>query len=234
MSNALKTTLLLGLLTGLLMWVGQLVGGMQGMTLMFVFAAVMNLGSYWFSDRIVLAAYGARELSEQDAPDLFRVVRELAAGAHMPMPRVYLIPSESPNGAATLAGVVLMVARMAQWAALFGGFRRDEREEGGGALGFILLVVLAPLAAMLIQLAISRAREYQADATGAQLSHAPGSLASALEKIAAASDRIPLSAGPATAHLWIVNPLRGNWLARLFSTHPPIEERVRRLRAMAY
>ena len=282
MSNALKTTLLLGLLTGLLMWVGQLVGGMQGMTLMLVFAIVMNLGSYWFSDRIVLAAYGARALSEQDAPDLFRVVRELAAGAHMPMPRVYLIPSESPNAfatgrspehaavavtegimrlltldelrgvlahelshvrnrdtlisaiAATLAGVVLMVARMAQWAALFGGLRRDEREEGGGALGFIFLVVLAPLAAMLIQLAISRAREYQADASGAQLSHAPRSLASALEKIGAVSGRIPLSAGPATAHLWIVNPLRGNWLARLFSTHPPIEERVRRLRAMAY
>ena len=282
MSNALKTTLLLGLLTGLLMWVGQLVGGMQGMTLMLVFAIVMNLGSYWFSDRIVLAAYGARALSEQDAPDLFRVVRELAAGAHMPMPRVYLIPSESPNAfatgrspehaavavtegimrlltldelrgvlahelshvhnrdtlisaiAATLAGVVLMVARMAQWAALFGGFRRDEREEGGGVLGFLALVVVAPLAATLIQLAISRAREYQADASGAQLSHAPGSLASALEKIGAASSRIPLSAGPATAHLWIVNPLRGNWLASLFSTHPPIEERIRRLRAMAY
>ena len=282
MSNALKTTLLLGLLTGLLMWVGQLVGGMQGMTLMLVFASVMNLGSYWFSDRIVLAAYGARALSEQDAPDLFRVVRELAVGAHMPMPRVYSIPSESPNAfatgrspehaavavtegimrlltldelrgvlahelshvhnrdtlisaiAATLAGVVLMVARMAQWAALFGGLRRDEREEGEGALGFIFLVVLAPLAAMLIQLAISRAREYQADASGAELSHAPRSLASALEKIGAVSGRIPLSAGPATAHLWIVNPLRGNWLARLFSTHPPIEERIRRLRAMAY
>ena len=282
MSNALKTTLLLGLLTGLLMWVGQLVGGTQGLAFGLVLAAAMNLGSYWFSDRIVLAAYGARELGEQDAPDLFRVVRELAAGAHMPMPRVYLIPSASPNAfatgrspehaavavtegimrlltldelrgvlahelshvhnrdtlisaiAATLAGVVLMVARMAQWAALFGGLRRDEREEGPGALGFIALVVVAPLAATLIQLAISRAREYQADASGAQLSHAPQSLASALEKIGAVSGRIPLSAGPATAHLWIVNPLRGNWLASLFSTHPPIEERIRRLRAMAY
>src|SRR3989475_4879173 len=283
MSNALKTTLLLGLLTGLLMWVGQLVGGMQGLVFGLVLAAVMNLGSYWFSDRIVLAAYGAREVSEQDAPDLFRIVRELAAGAHMPMPRVYLIASDSPNAfatgrspehaavavtegilrllsldelrgvlahelshvrnrdtlisaiAATLAGVVLMVARMAQWAAIFGGLRRDEREEGGeGVLGFLFLVILAPLAATLIQLAISRSREYQADASGAELSHAPGSLASALEKIGAASGRIPLSAGPATAHLWIVNPLRGNWLASLFSTHPPIEERIRRLRAMAY
>src|SRR5712692_6113300 len=282
MSNALKTTLLLGLLTGLLMWVGQLVGGMQGLVLGLVLAAVMNLGSYWFSDRIVLRMYGAQELPPEQAPELYRIVRELAAGAHMPMPRVYLIPSDSPNAfatgrspdhaavavtagimrlltpdelrgvlahelshvhnrdtlisavAATLAGVVLMVARMAQFAALFGGMRRDEREEGGGALGFLALVIVAPLAATLIQLAISRAREYQADASGAQLSHAPGSLASALEKIGAASSRIPLSAGPATAHLWIVNPLRGNWLASLFSTHPPIEERIRRLRAMAY
>jgi heat shock protein HtpX len=282
MSNALKTTLLLALLTGLLMWVGQLIGGMQGLVLGLVLAAVMNLGSYWFSDRIVLAAYRARELSEQQAPDLFRIVRELAAGAHMPMPRVYLIPTDSPNAfatgrspdhaavavtegimrlltidelrgvlahelshvrnrdtlisaiAATLAGVVMMVARMAQWAALFGGMRRDERDDGGGALGFLLLVIVAPLAAMLIQLAISRAREYEADATGARLSHAPDALASALEKIATASGRIPLPAGPATAHLWIVNPLRGNWLASLFSTHPPIEERIRRLRSMAY
>ena len=282
MSNALKTTVLLALLTGLLMWVGQLVGGAQGLIIGLLLAAAMNLGSYWFSDRIVLSMYGARPLSEEQAPELFRVVRELATGAQMPMPRVYLIASDSPNAfatgrspehaavavtegilriltmdelrgvlahelshvrnrdtlisaiAATLAGVVLMVARMAQWAALFGGMRRDEREEGGGALGFLALVIVAPLAATLIQLAISRAREYEADATGARLSHAPESLARALEKIAAASERIPLPAGPATAHLWIVNPLRGNWLANLFGTHPPIEERIRRLRSMAY
>jgi len=282
MSNTLKTTLLLGLLTGLLMWVGQLLGGTQGLAVFFVFAVVMNFGSYWFSDRIVLAAYGARELPEQDAPDLFRIVRELAVGAHMPMPRVYLIPSESPNAfatgrspehaavavtegilrlltldelrgvlahelshvrnrdtltsaiAATLAGAVMMVARMAQWAMLFGGLRRDDREEGSSGLEALVMIIVAPLAAMLIQLAISRAREYQADASGAQLSHAPHSLAAALEKIGAVSGRIPLPAGPATAHLWIVNPLRGNWLAGLFSTHPPIEERIRRLRAMAY
>jgi heat shock protein HtpX len=242
----------------------------------------MNLGSYWFSDRLVLAMYRARPLTEGDAPELFRIVRELAVGAHMPMPRVYLIPTDSPNAfatgrspdhaavavtdgilrllsadelrgvlahelshvknrdtlisavAATLAGVVMMIARMAQWAAIFGGMRRDDREEGGGVLGFLLMIVVAPLAAMLIQLAISRAREYQADATGAQLSHAPQSLASALEKISTVSGRIPLPAGPATAHLWIVNPLRGNWLANLFSTHPPIEERIRRLRTMAH
>ena len=282
MSNTLKTTLLLGLLTGLLMWIGQLLGGTQGLAVFFVFAVVMNFGSYWFSDRIVLAAYGARELPEQDAPDLFRIVRELAVGAHMPMPRVYLIPRESPNAfatgrspehaavavtegilrlltldelrgvlahelshvrnrdtltsaiAATLAGAVMMVARMAQWAMLFGGWRRDDREEGSSGLEALVMIIVAPLAAMLIQLAISRAREYQADASGAQLSHAPHSLAAALEKIGAVSGRIPLPAGPATAHLWIVNPLRGNWLAGLFSTHPPIEERIRRLRAMAY
>ena len=282
MSNTLKTTLLLGLLTGLLMWIGQLLGGTQGLAVFFVFAVVMNFGSYWFSDRIVLAAYGARELPEQDAPDLFRIVRELAVGAHMPMPRVYLIPSESPNAfatgrspehaavavtegilrlltldelrgvlahelshvrnrdtltsaiAATLAGAVMMVARMAQWAMLFGGWRRDDREEGSSGLEALVMIIVAPLAAMLIQLAISRAREYQADASGAQLSHAPHSLAAALEKIGAVSGRVPLPAGPATAHLWIVNPLRGNWLAGLFSTNPPIEERIRRLRAMAY
>jgi heat shock protein HtpX len=282
MSNAFKTTALLAVLTGLLLWVGQYLGGPQGLVLALVFAAVMNLGSYWFSDRIVLAMYRARPLSEGDAPELFRIVRELAVGAHMPMPRIYLIPTDSPNAfatgrspehaavavtegilrlltpdelrgvlahelshvknrdtlisaiAATLAGVVLMIARMAQWAAIFGGMRRDEREEGGGALGFLLMIIVAPIAAMLIQLAISRAREYQADATGAQLSHAPQSLAAALEKIAVASGRIPLPAGPATAQLWIVNPLRGNWLANLFSTHPPIEERVRRLRSMAH
>jgi len=123
---------------------------------------------------------------------------------------------------------------MAQWAAIFGGARRDDRDEGGGALAFLFMIIVAPIAAMLIQLAISRAREYEADATGARLSHAPQSLAAALQKIAAGSERIPLPAGPATAHLWIVNPLSGNWLANLFSTHPPIAERVRRLRAMAY
>jgi heat shock protein HtpX len=247
-----------------------------------VFAAAMNLGSYWFSDRIVLSMYGAKPLTDAEAPELFRIVRELATGAQMPMPRVYLIATDSPNAfatgrspdhaavavtegilrlltmdelrgvlahelshvrnrdtlisaiAATLAGVILMVARMAHFAALFGGMRRDERDEGGGALGLLVMMIVAPLAATVIQLAISRAREYEADATGARISHAPDSLARALEKIAVASGRMPLAAGPATAHLWIVNPLRGNWLAKLFSTHPPIEERVKRLRAMAY
>jgi heat shock protein HtpX len=282
MSNTLKTTLLLGLLTGLLLWVGQALGGTQGLMIGFVFAAAMNLGSYWFSDKIVLRMYGAKELSPEEAPDLHRIVRELATAGQMPMPRIYLVPNDSPNAfatgrnpshaavavtegilrllsvdelrgvlahelshvynrdtlisaiAATLAGVVLMVARMAQFAALFGGMRRDERDDGGGALGLLLTIVVAPLAAMLIQMAISRSREYQADATGARLSRRPDALASALEKIAMASGRYPLPASPATAHLFIVNPLRGQWLANMFSTHPPTEERVRRLREMRF
>ena len=282
MSNAIKTTALLGLLTGLLLWIGQWLGGPQGLVIALVFAAAMNFGSYWFADRFVLAMYGARELSEQDAPDLFRIVRELATGIAMPMPRVYLVPSDSPNAfatgrspehaavavtegilklltpdelrgvlahelshvrnrdtlisavAATLAGVIMMVARMAYWAALFGGMRRDEREEGSSPFGFLAMIIVAPIAATLIQLAISRAREYQADASGAHILHRPQELADALEKIARVSNRIPLTAaGPATAHLWIVNPLKGDRLANLFSTHPPIEERIRRLRAMS-
>ena len=281
MSNTLKTTFLLALMTGLLLWIGQALGGSQGLVIALAMAALMNLGSWWFSDRIVLRMYGARELSQSDASDLYATVHDLALAAGMPMPRLYMVPSESPNAfatgrspahaavavtegilrllsraelravlahelshvrnrdtlisaiAATLAGVILMVARMAQFAAMFGGMRRDDREEGSG-LELLVMMVVAPLAAMLIQMAVSRAREFQADATGAQISHSPHDLASALEKIAVASGRVPLPAGPATAHLWIVNPLRGSWIANLFSTHPPVEERIRRLRAMAY
>src|SRR5688572_19272082 len=280
MSNTLKTTFLLALMTALVLWIGQALGGQQGMLIALIMAAVMNVGSWWFSDRIVLKMYRARELSQADAPELWATVHELALAAGMPMPRLYLVPSESPNAfatgrspshaavavtdgiirllsrqelrgvlahelshvknrdtlisaiAATLAGVILMVARMAQFAALFGG-RRDDRE-GASGLELLVMVVVAPLAAMLIQMAVSRSREYQADATGAQISHSPDDLASALEKIATASGRIPLPVGPATAHLWIVNPLRGSWIGNLFSTHPPVEERIRRLRAMAY
>jgi heat shock protein HtpX len=282
MSNTIKTTILLGALTGLLLWIGQWLGGTQGLVLALVFAGVMNIGSYWFSDRIVLATYGARAVTEQEAPDLYGIVREIATAMQMPVPPIYVVPSDSPNAfatgrspqhaavavtqgilhllskeelravlahemahvrnrdtltsaiAATLAGVVMMVARMAYWGALFGGMRRDEREEGGGAIGFLAMIIVAPIAATLIQLAISRSREYEADATGARTLHNPDQLASALEKIGVYSQRIPLAAGPATAHLWIVNPLRGNWLASLFSTHPPIEERIRRLRSMTY
>ncbi len=280
MSNMLKTTLLLGLLTGLILWFGEFLGGSQGLTIAFLFAAIMNFGSYWFSDKIVLAMYGARPVGMNEAPELYRVVQNLATRAGMPMPKLYVIPTDAANAfatgrnpehaavavtegimrlmswdeiegvlahelshvknrdilissiAATLAGVIMMLANMVRWAAIFGGFSRDERDEGGGVLGLLFMSIVAPLAAMLIQLAISRSREYQADASGAEILHSGESLARALEKLESASQRVPLDASPQTAHLFIVNPLSRRSLAGLFSTHPPIEERIRRLRAM--
>lgn len=280
MSNTLKTTLLLGLLTGLILWFGAFLGGSQGLVIAFVFAAIMNFGSYWFSDKIVLAMYGAKPVTMNEAPDLYRVVHNLATRAGMPMPKLYVIPTDAANAfatgrnpehaavavtegimrlmtwdeieavlaheishvrnrdilissiAATLAGVIMMLASMVRWAAIFGGFSRDEGEDGGGLIGLLMMSILAPLAAMVIQLAISRSREYQADASGAQLLHSGESLARALEKLEYASQRIPMDASPQTAHLFIVNPLRGRSFANLFSTHPPIDERIRRLRAM--
>ncbi len=279
MSNIFKTALLLGALTILLVLIGGAIGGQQGMVVAFVLALGMNFFSYWFSDRIVLAMYGAKPIEESQAPALYRIVRTLATRDSIPMPRVYLIPSESPNAfatgrnpqhaavavtegimrilseeelegvlahelshvknrdvliatiAATLAGAITYLAHMAQWAMIFGG-RRDDEEEGGGVLGGILMVILAPIAAMLIQLAVSRAREYQADASGARLAGKPWGLAKALEKLETASKTTPMDASPSTAHLFIVNPLSGRSLLRLFSTHPPIEERIARLRSM--
>jgi heat shock protein HtpX len=278
----LRTTILLGALTGIIMAMGQWLGGSQGLTIAFIFAVVMNFGSYWFSDKIVLAAYGAKQVSEAEAPMLYRVVHNLALKAGIPMPKVYIIPQDSPNAfatgrnpqhaavavtegitrlmnereltgvlahelghvrnrdilistiAATLAGVIIHVANMAQWAAMFGGFRRDDdREGGGGALGLILMAILAPLAAMVIQMAISRTREYAADDSGARLCGDPMALASALRKLGMASERIPMDASPQTAHMFIVNPLSGASFTRLFSTHPPLEERIERLERMA-
>ncbi|MCL5406819.1 MAG: zinc metalloprotease HtpX [Deltaproteobacteria bacterium] len=279
MASKIKTTLLLAVLTGVVIWIGGAVGGQGGMLVAFVLAIIMNAGSYWFSDRIVLAMYHAQPVEESENPKLFQIVRELAAEADLPMPRVYVIPQETPNAfatgrnpehaavavtegilriltpselkgvlghelghvrnrdilissiAATLAGAIMILASMARWAAIFGGFGgRDDRE--GGILGLLLTAILAPIAAMLIQLAISRSREYLADQTGARLSHNPEGLARALEKLEAASTRVPMDASPATAHMFIVNPLSGKTLAGLFSTHPPIEERIRRLRSM--
>lgn len=282
MGNLFKTAVLLAALTSLVVLIGQAIGGQQGMLIAFVLAIVMNFGSYWFSDRIVLAMYGAQPIEEAQAPGLYRMVRRLTTKAGIPMPRVYLIPNDTPNAfatgrnpqhaavavtegimrmlddeelegvlahelshvrnrdtlimtvAATLAGVITYLAHMAQWAAMFGGGRRDDEEgSSGGILGAVLLAILAPIAAMLIQLAISRSREFQADATGAQLAGRPWGLAKALEKLETAAQVAPLGATPATAHLFIVNPLRGAGLMALFSTHPPIEERIARLRAMA-
>ena len=278
----LRTTLLLGALTGLIMAIGHLLGGPQGLTIAFVFAIITNFVSYWFSDKIVLAAYGARQVSEAEAPMLYRIVHNLALQAGMPMPRLYIIPSDAANAfatgrnpqhaavavtegilrlmnereltgvlshelshvtnrdilissiAATLAGVIMMIANMARWAAIFGGYSRsDEREGGGGVIGLIVMSILAPIAAMIIQMAISRTREYAADASGARMSGDPLALASALGKLGAAAERIPLDASPQTSHLFIVNPLSGRSLMQLFSTHPPLEDRIERLRAMA-
>jgi heat shock protein HtpX len=283
MANLMKTGVLLAALTVLLVLIGGALGGQHGMLLAFVLAMVMNFGSYWFSDRIVLAMYGAQPVDEAQAPALHRIVRTLATRAGIPMPRVYIIAQETPNAfatgrspqhaavavtegilrvmseeelegvlahelshvqnrdtlimaiAATLAGTITYMAHMAQWAMIFGGGRRDSDEDsgGGGVIGGLLMIVLAPLAATLIQLAVSRSREFQADASGAQMAGQPWGLAKALEKLDMASRMAPMQATPATAHLFIVNPLTGGGWTTLFSTHPPIAERVARLRAMS-
>jgi heat shock protein HtpX len=284
MSATLKTTLLLGVLTGVIVLMGDILGGQAGVRMALVLAAIMNFGSYWFSDKIVLASYGAQPVAESEAPELYAIVRRLAQKAGVPMPRVYRIPTDSPNAfatgrnpehavvavtdgilrilsteelegvlahelghvfnrdilissiAATLAGAIMWIGNMMQWGAMFGGFgSRDDRDRGANPLVMLLMAILAPVAASLIQLAISRSREYGADDSGARLCGNPEALASALEKLAIASGRVPLRASPQTAHLFIVNPLaafRGQFLANLFSTHPPIEERIARLRAM--
>jgi heat shock protein HtpX len=281
MTNVLRTTVLLAALTALLLVIGGAIGGNQGLFIAFVFALLMNFTSYWFSDKIVLSMYGAREVGLNEAPDLYRLVQRLAQRAGIPMPRVYIIPSDAPNAfatgrnpqhgalavtegilrmldtdelagvlahelghirnrdtlimtvAATLAGAITMLAHMAQWGAIFGFGRRDDEDSGGGGmLGLLFMAILAPIAATLIQLAISRSREYFADSTGAGIAGAPSGLARALEKLHYASQRLPMDANPATAHLFIVNPLSGGSLVNLFSTHPPIEERIRRLRRM--
>lgn len=279
--NSIKSVLLLGALTGLLMFIGGLFGGKGGVMIAFLFAMVMNFGAYWFSDKLILKMYKAQEVTERQAPEVHALVRDLAMRASMPMPKVYIIPEDTPNAfatgrnedhavvavtegilrilsrdelegvlahelthiknkdmligsiAATLAGAIVMLANMAQWAAIFGGGRSDD-EEGGGSnmVGLILMAVLAPLAATLIQMAISRSREYLADEGGARISGKPYGLAGALEKLSRASQAMPMEAKPATAHLFIVNPLTGQAFMNLFSTHPPVAERVARLRSM--
>ena len=282
--NTTKTIFLMVFLTVLLVAVGGWLGGRQGMILAFIFAGVTNMISYWFSDKIVLRMYNAQEATEAEAPMLWGVTHDLALKMNMPMPKVYVIPSDSPNAfatgrnpnhaavaategimrlltreelegvmahelghvrnrdiligtiAATAAGAISMLAHMAQWGMILGGFggRRDDREGGGGFIGQLLLIILAPIAAALIQMAISRSREYQADASGAKICGNPMWLASALRKLQMGSQRVPLDANPATAHMFIVNPLHGGGISNLFSTHPPLEDRIARLESMAY
>jgi heat shock protein HtpX len=239
MANGLKTTLLLGLMTGLFIAIGGLLGGRSGMVMAFVLALIMNFVSFWFSDKIVLKMYGAQPIGEADAPMVYRIVRNLATKAGIPMPKLYLIPAPTPNAFATgrsprhaaVAGAISMLANMAQWSMFFGG-GRDEEGRGANPIAMIATIIFAPLAAMLIQMAVSRSREFQADASGARLTRRPLGLASALGKLHQANQIVPMNANPATSHLFIVNPLSGRSLANLFATHPPIEERIARLRAM--
>jgi heat shock protein HtpX len=262
--NSLKTAVLLGALTGLLILIGGYVGGKNGMVIAFIFAMGMNFFSYWFSDKIVLRMYQAQEVTPEQAPELHRMVQDLAMKAGFATGRnekhavvavtegiMRILNREELEGvishelthiknrdiligsiAATIAGAISMLANMAQWAAIFGGGRSDDEEGGGGFVGMIFMAILAPIAAMLIQMAISRSREYLADDGGAKVSGKPWALAGALEKLQAASQAIPMNANPSTAHMFIVNPLTGKAFMNLFSTHPPIEERVARLRSM--
>ncbi len=277
--NMLKTGILLTALTLLLIAIGNMLGGQTGLLIALVLAAIMNLGAYWFSDKLVLAMSGAQPISEQEAPELYAMVRRLCQRANLPMPRLYLIPEEQPNAfatgrdphhaavgitqgllrlmdrqevegviahelahiknrdtlimavAATIAGAISYLAHMFYYASLFAG-SRDER--GGNPIAALAMLILAPIAATIIQLAISRSREYEADRVGAEIAGTPIGLANALRKLELAAQRIPMHhAEPATAHMYIVNPLSGGGLMALFSTHPPVKERIRRLEAMA-
>ncbi len=281
MGNQFKTALLLAAMTAVIVLIGNLMGGRQGMIIAFLFAAGMNFFSYWYSDKIVLKMYRAREVGPSEGAELYDIVQGLVANAGLPMPKVYMIPQEAPNAfatgrnpenavvavtdgllklmnkeeisgvlahelahiknrdiligtiAATMAGAIMMLASMARWGAIFGGGRSSNDNGGAGGLGLIIMSLLAPFAALIIQMAISRSREYLADATGAAIAGRPDGLAEALGKLGAYSKRIPMTANPSTAHMFIVNPLSGRSLASLFSTHPPIEERIAKLRGRA-
>ena len=274
MANGLKTALLLGALSGMLLMLGEYMGGQQGLVLAFAFAALMNLGSYWFSDKIVLRMYHAQEVGSSHP--LYQMTQRLAQKAGLPMPKVYIIPDSSPNAfatgrnpqhaavaategimqalaphelegviahelahvrhrdilissvAATIAAAVMMVARMAMYAGMFAG-GRDDREGGSNPIALFAMMIFAPMAAMMIQMAISRSREFAADAGAARITGNPHALADALRKIDAIAKRVPLDANPATAHMFIVKPFAGQGLMSLFSTHPPTEARVKAL-----
>ncbi len=278
LGNQIRTVVLLTLMTLFIMFIGMMIGGRGGMLMALILAAGMNFFSYWYSDRIVLRMYRAREVTQNEAPDLYSIVRTLTERAGLPMPRVYIIPGESPNAfatgrnpehavvavtegllrimdrrevmgvlahemshikdrdilvsaiAATMAGAIMFLANMARWSAIFGGVGHSDSKGGGGIIGLLLMSFLAPVAAVIIQMAISRSREYLADEEGAKLVGDPEGLASALEKLGTHTRRLPMNGHPETSHLFIVSPLSGGSLMRLFSTHPPLEERIARLR----
>jgi heat shock protein HtpX len=280
MGNQFRTALLLAIMTVFVILIGRLIGGPGGMVVAFVFAIGMNFFSYWFSDKIVLRMYRAQEATPAQAPELHKMVATLAQRANLPMPKVYIIPKDTPNAfatgrnpehavvavtqgllklmrpeeimgvlahemahvnnrdiligsiAATMAGAIMMLASMARWAAIFGGGRSDDDNGGLGGIGLIVMSIIAPIGAMIIQMAISRSREYQADATGARLAGSSSGLADALEKLGSYSRQLPMNANPSTAHMFIVNPLSGRSMMNLFSTHPPMEERIARLRGI--
>jgi heat shock protein HtpX len=281
--NSIKTVFFMSLLTVLLVLAGGALVGRVGLYIAFTLAIVMNVGSYWASDKLVLKMYKAQEVSPQQAPALYEIVESLTRAAGLPMPKVYIIPQESPNAFATgrnpkhaavavtsgilrlldrdelagvlghelahvkhrdilistiaaiMAGAITMLASMARWAAIFGAFGGGDRRRQGGSsfLPSLVMMIVAPIAAMMIQMAISRSREYMADADGAKISGHPLWLASALKKLQQGSRVAPMQATPATAHMFIVNPLRGGGIQSLFSTHPPIEERIAKLESMA-
>ena len=284
--NGFRTTILLAALTALVVWIGQMVGGPQGAVMALIMAGAMNFFSYWFSDKIVLKMYGGQEITANDDPELYGLVQELAGRGGLPMPKVYVIPEETPNAfatgrnpehaavavtqgirrilnkrelagvlghelthvknrdilissiAATLAGAISYLAYMAQWGMMFAGSRsRDDEDGGSNIFSLLFMMIVAPMAAMLIQMAVSRSREYLADAGGAKISGDPLALASALKKLHMGAQNIPLQVSPATqnatAHMFIVSPLSGGGIASLFSTHPAMEERVARIEAIA-
>ncbi len=279
--NTIKTVFLMTLMMMLFLLVGGLLGGRDGLVIAFVMSLGMNFFSYWFSDKIILTMYGARQLTEEEAPKLFHLVRKLTQNANLPMPKIYVIDNPNPNAfatgrnpnnaavavttgilrilndeelegvlahelahikhrdillatiVATFVGTITFISRLAGWSMMFAGGNRD-REDSGNAIASLVLLIVAPIAAVLLQLAISRAREFMADEGGARISGKPLALASALAKLEQAAKVIPMSnAGPSTAHLFIVNPLRGSSLMKLFMTHPPIEERIERLKLIA-
>jgi heat shock protein HtpX len=279
--NNIKTLFLLVTLTLVLVWAGGALGGRQGMTIALIVALGMNFISYWFSDKIVLRMYRAKQVTEAEAPDLYSIVRSLVQRAGLPMPKVYIMDQEQPNAfatgrnpkhaavavttgimriltreelqgvighelthiknrdilistiAATIAGAISYLAQMAQWAMIFGGHRGDD-DEGGSPIAAFVMMIVGPIAALIIQMAISRSREYAADSGGAEIAGNPRYLSGALRKLSIASQKIPMDANPATSHMFIVNPFSGGGLLKLFSTHPPIEERIARLESMSH